>query len=237
MNYSQRDKRWAKETLGFGKTTLGSHGCFVTSLAIMCGKTPSEVNSILKKGKFFTGDLIISSNAMAKSLGLTYVGKIDSQPKFKTIAEVDMSPSPGKQQHFVVVKEDGSIIDPWTGTIRPKGTYPIINYRLFSLDKPKDKKEAIKIVSKTPDTSNDTYIPSTPTQTVESGNNQPTNDSMNDFKKRSMSFAWRAGMMAVAVVLDMLVKELSGFGMPAEVTVIAGLILGEISKAIRNRLK
>lgn len=150
MIYSQRDPKWAKETLGFGKTTLGSHGCFVTSLAIMCGKTPSEVNSILKKGKFFNGDLIISSNAMANSLGLTYVGKIDSQPKFKTIAEVDMSPAPGKQQHFVVVKEDGSIIDPWTGTIRPKGTYPIMSYRLFNVLKapqvPKEEKKRLETI-------------------------------------------------------------------------------------------
>lgn len=156
MIYSQRDPKWAKETLGFGKTTLGSHGCFVTSLAIMCGKTPSEVNSILKKGKFFNGDLIISSNAMAKSLGLTYVGKIDSQPKFKTIAEVDMSPAPGKQQHFVVVKEDGSIIDPWTGTIRPKGTYPIMSYRLFNVLKapqvPKEEKKRLETILDTKET-------------------------------------------------------------------------------------
>lgn len=156
MIYSQRDHKWAKETLGFGKTTLGSHGCFVTSLAIMCGKTPSEVNSILKKGKFFNGDLIISSNAMAKSLGLTYVGKIDSQPKFKTIAEVDMSPAPGKQQHFVVVKEDGSIIDPWTGTIRPKGTYPIMSYRLFNVLKapqvPKEEKKRLETIVDTKET-------------------------------------------------------------------------------------
>lgn len=156
MIYGQRDPKWAKETLGFGKTTIGSHGCFVTSLSIMCGKTPSEVNGILKKGKFFTGDLIISSNAMAKTLGLTYVGKMDSQPKFKTIAEVDMSPAPGKQQHFVVVKEDGSIIDPWTGTIRPKGTYNIMSYRLFNVIKapsiPKEDKNPAKSILDTKET-------------------------------------------------------------------------------------
>lgn len=233
MIYSQRDPKWAKETLGFGKTTLGSHGCFVTSLAIMCGKTPSEVNSILKKGKFFNGDLIISSNAMAKSLGLTYVGKIDSQPKFKTIAEVDMSPAPGKQQHFVVVKEDGSIIDPWTGTIRPKGTYPIMSYRLFNVLKapqvPKEEKKRLETILDTKET-----IPAL----VEAGELTKYEKPMNeDFKKRLSSFAWRAGMMAVAVVLDMIVKELAGFGLPAELTVIVGLILGELSKQIRNNYK
>lgn len=131
--YSQRDKKWADDILGFGKTRLGTHGCFVTSLGNLCGKTPREVNHILQKGKFFNGDLIISTVAMAKSLGLEYAGKSDKQPKYRCIAEVDMSPAPGKQQHFVVIKEDGSIIDSWTGTIRPKGTYPIVSYRLFKV--------------------------------------------------------------------------------------------------------
>jgi len=134
--YSQRDKKWADDMLGFGKTRLGTHGCFVTSLGNLCGKTPREVNHILQKGKFFNGDLIISTVAMAKSLGLEYAGKSDKQPKYRCIAEVDMSPAPGKQQHFVVIKEDGSIIDSWTGTIRPKGTYPIVSYRLFKVPEP-----------------------------------------------------------------------------------------------------
>lgn len=131
--YSQRDKKWADDILGFGKTRLGTHGCFVTSLGNLCGKTPREVNHILQKGKFFNGDLIISTVAMAKSLGLEYAGKSDKQPNYRCIAEVDMSPAPGKLQHFVVIKEDGSIIDSWTGTIRPKGTYPIVSYRLFKV--------------------------------------------------------------------------------------------------------
>ena len=49
-----------------------------------------------------------------------------------------------------------------------------------------------------------------------------------------MSFVWRAGAMCVAVVLDMLAKEMTSVSMPAELTVVLGLVLGEVSKAIRK---
>lgn len=172
--YSQRDKRWADDVLGFGKTRLGTHGCFVTSLGNLCGKTPREVNHILQKGKFFNGDLIISSEAMAKSLGLTYAGRSDKQPKYRCIAEVDMSPAPGKQQHFILIKEDGSIIDSWTGTIRPKGTYPIVSYRLFRAVGVSKEKSDTKVPLSPENAPNDeiTQIESIP-QEVEVVNNQP----------------------------------------------------------------
>jgi lysozyme len=134
MIFSQRDPKWKNIKLGNGKTNIGSHGCFVTALAMLSGKTPPEVNEILKNGGYFQGDLIISSVKMAQSLGLEYHGRdnlVNYNPKYQTIAEVDMSPSPGKQQHFVVVNTDGSILDPWTGTQRPKGTYTLVSYRLF----------------------------------------------------------------------------------------------------------
>jgi hypothetical protein len=134
MIFSQRDPKWKDVKLGNGKTTIGGFGCFVTSLAMLSGKTPPEVNEILKRGGYFQGDLIISSVKMAQSLGLEYHGRdnlVNYNPKYQTIAEVDMSPAPGKQQHFVVVNQDGSILDPWTGTQRPKGVYPLVSYRLF----------------------------------------------------------------------------------------------------------
>lgn len=55
-----------------------------------------------------------------------------------------------------------------------------------------------------------------------------------EVKKRLMSFVWRAGAMCVAVVLDMLAKEMTSVSMPAELTVVLGLVLGEVSKAIRK---
>ena len=180
LYFCQLDKRWADDVLGFGKTRLGTHGCFVTSLGNLCGKTPREVNHILQKGKFFNGDLIISSEAMAKSLGLTYAGRSDKQPKYRCIAEVDMSPSPGKQQHFVLIKEDGSIIDSWTGTIRPKGTYPIVSYRLFRAVEASKEKSDTKVPLSPENAPNEgiTPVESIP-QEVDVVNNQPQEQIMN----------------------------------------------------------
>ena len=198
--YSQRDKRWADDILGFGKTRLGTHGCFVTSLGNLCGKTPREVNHILQKGKFFNGDLIISSEVMAKSLGLTYAGRSDKQPKYRCIAEVDMSPAPGKQQHFILIKEDGSIIDSWTGTIRPKGTYPIVSYRLFrAVEAPKEKSDT-KVPLSPENAPNDeiTTVESIP-QEVEVVNNQPQEPIMqiqNSFDKVTLIKIGKGALIA-----------------------------------------
>jgi len=136
MEYnSQRDKRWANEKLGNGSTTIGGYGCYITSLSNLSKEyNPSQVNTILRKGGCFNGDLLINPERIAKLLNLEYHGRnnmVIRNPEYRTIAEVDMSPAVGKQQHFVVIKEDGSIIDPWNGTIRPKGTYPLVSYRLF----------------------------------------------------------------------------------------------------------
>jgi hypothetical protein len=139
--YSQRDPKWCKVPLGFGKTTIGSHGCFLTSLAMMVQQEPDKVNEILKKKKAFYQDLIISEKA-ATALNLDYFGReylIDNEPNwFPSIKEVDMSPVPGKQQHFTVrIMRDGRkyIADPWDGQVKRISYYPFVSYRLFKLKK------------------------------------------------------------------------------------------------------
>ena len=142
--YSQRDPRWKDIKLGFGKTTIGSHGCFLDNLAMIVKIPPDKVNEILKNDGGFSGDLIVSDKA-AKILGLQLLkgnsnipGKmtdINYMPDWSpSIKEVDMSPAPGKQQHFVLrVIKDGkrSIIDPWDGKEKTINHYPFVSYRLF----------------------------------------------------------------------------------------------------------
>ena len=143
--YNQRNYPFT--TLGFGTTTIASHGCFLTSLAMMVGKTPPTVNTLLKQAGAFSGDLIISDKA-AEALGLDYLG-VSSVPAAwePSIMEVDMSPAPGKQQHFVVWFKD-KIADPWTGTERPLNTYPPVSYRLFKNLSTNMNKDFVKEVSK-----------------------------------------------------------------------------------------
>lgn len=142
--YSQRDPKWANDKLGFGSTTIGSHGCFVTCLAMMAGIPPNETNQILKREKAFYKDLIISEKA-AKALNLNYYGRnynISGMPNWSpSIKEVDFSPSPGKQQHFVlrIIEKDHElaskygalIVDPWTGKHQRINYYPFVSYREF----------------------------------------------------------------------------------------------------------
>jgi hypothetical protein len=143
--YSQTDPRWKDKKLGFGKTTIGSHGCFITNLAMAVGIPPDQVNEILKDRKAFSGDLVRTPQAF-EALGLKIVDtgdvipnrdfNINHEPNWSpTIKEVDMSPKiSGKQQHFVLRVLDGKqkfIIDPWGGVRRKINYYPFVSYRLF----------------------------------------------------------------------------------------------------------
>jgi hypothetical protein len=54
-----------------------------------------------------------------------------------------------------------------------------------------------------------------------------------NYKSRLKSLAWRIAMMILAVAIDWLLQNIGVF-IPTQYTVLAGLILGEISKAINN---
>lgn len=140
---SQRDPRWRDVQLGFSHLTIGGYGCYLTCLAMLTGKTPIEVNDILRAERCFFGpDLaLIDSAKAARALNISFFGiqyDINKEPSwYPNIKEVDMSPAPGKQQHFVVRFKDTDgkkkIIDPWTGRIQAIGFYPFVSYRLFKI--------------------------------------------------------------------------------------------------------
>ena len=53
---------------------------------------------------------------------------------------------------------------------------------------------------------------------------------------RLKSFLWRAGMMLLALTIDFAFNNLGFFNLSPQVTVVVGLVLGEISKQINNWL-
>lgn len=55
-------------------------------------------------------------------------------------------------------------------------------------------------------------------------------------RKRLESFAWRASMMMLAVFLDYLIAHIGLIEINPEYTVIIGLMLGELSKAIKSEI-
>ena len=146
--YSQNDPRWKNKKLGNSKSsTIGRYGCLLTSIAMMDGRPPNVMNSVLKTAGCFTGkygDLLISEKVV-KALGWEYYGReydINKMPKWTpNIKEVDFSPSRGKQQHFclrVTINKKRKIIDPIDGNIKAINYYQkksgktgFVSYRLF----------------------------------------------------------------------------------------------------------
>lgn len=55
--------------------------------------------------------------------------------------------------------------------------------------------------------------------------------------KRFKSFYWRSAMMFVATILTMVTNSITDLGLSQQTAVVLGLILGEISKHIANKLK
>ena len=95
----------------------------------MVGKDPREVDKIFTKEGVYYGDMIDSVKA-AKALGLKYLGKvtdINKPPNWSpSIKEVDFSIQGGKQQHFVIRKNDKTgkyILDPYGGVKRKINHY------------------------------------------------------------------------------------------------------------------
>jgi len=56
---------------------------------------------------------------------------------------------------------------------------------------------------------------------------------MNRFK----SFAWRLSMMVIVVLVNYVTANYTGFGLSPELTVIVGLIAGEVSKFLNAELQ
>lgn len=55
-----------------------------------------------------------------------------------------------------------------------------------------------------------------------------------EFIKRLKSLLWRLAMMVLAVVVDFLAQNLAGFNLSPSVTVVLGLLLGELSKYLNS---
>lgn len=125
-NYSQNDARWRNEKLGFSPVdTIGMYGCAVTGFAILTGKTPSEVNNILKNAKAFLADDLVIWKPAADALGLLYNADQSKVVKYPCFAAVRTASGAA---HFVIMLSANQIIDPWDGVTKVN-PYRIVDYR------------------------------------------------------------------------------------------------------------
>lgn len=138
---SQRDPHWKDIRLGFGddQTTIGTDGCTLTCLTMVANgygfqETPVTLNDRLKSlgpGRGFSGPLIVWGGLPLVLSGIVLARLVDctnvpapmdvidaalsaSKP---VIVELDSSPAPGLQNHWVVISgrrgDDYVINDPW----------------------------------------------------------------------------------------------------------------------------
>jgi len=87
VSYTQRYKIWVNTTLGFGPSTIGNAGCFLTSCAMMLATynltingstvTPLNLNTWMKNNGGFSGDMLIFG-AIANFPGISSLGYFDS---------------------------------------------------------------------------------------------------------------------------------------------------------------
>ena len=137
---SQRDSRWANINLGHTTdTTLGSHGCTITDIAMFAGITPDEVNERLKKVKdgFVQGNLVYWIKLKEAMPWIDFEYKhhtFDNVVALEAIknhgaclVEVDFDGTPRTDDHhWVLFTGDKKMNDPWTGKIEPTSKYSIL---------------------------------------------------------------------------------------------------------------
>lgn len=144
---SQRDPRWASTPLGTSKTTtLGSHGCTVTGLAILAGLDPLEVNArLISVGGYAKTNLVIWAKIKEAIPHLEFVerGYTYNNDKVKKaiedyggcLVEVD-GKKIGGDRHWVVYIGNKQMIDPWYGDIRSTSEYPAVGFAVIKVGTP-----------------------------------------------------------------------------------------------------
>lgn len=128
--YSQKDPEYKNVTLPKSNLKMETHGCFVSSLAMLSQKHPSE---LLRDEFFVDGGYIISSEA-AKSVGLRFRASTSIPPKTGWHIGVTNQYAPKYPTHFLLVNPEKQLqIDPLKENPEiEKLSYKIIQYRVFS---------------------------------------------------------------------------------------------------------
>lgn len=139
---SQRTNPNASDPLGFPKSgqTIASHGCTITCIAMLSGLTPGEVNKRMQAVNGFVESSVIW-NKIPKAIpwlsfpdmGRHYsydndIVKAAIARNGGCLVEVDFDGNNARtdDKHWVLYVGNGQMYDPWTGTQRPTGAYPIV---------------------------------------------------------------------------------------------------------------
>jgi len=142
--YNQRDARWSGQRLGTGSTTIGTHGCNITSLSYGLYQhgydhNPKTLNKLFtENGSYVNSNLLQADVVASKNPSMFVAGRkeewndnnvkkylLDKYNDYIVIGQVDAAGIGGSGQHFVllldlVLNSNGSIQntligDPWGG--------------------------------------------------------------------------------------------------------------------------
>jgi hypothetical protein len=136
---NQRDPRWVNKKLGTSSMTIGSSGCVISALSMLCtyfghSINPDELNEKLKAiNGYANTNLMIWEKLTEIYSDIKWDGRVDCPDtpapletvnkyldrNIPVIVCVDFDPKEGLQQHFVLIigkeNNDYFINDPWTG--------------------------------------------------------------------------------------------------------------------------
>ncbi len=184
--YSQQDPAWKNVKIGFSHETIGHVGCALTSVAMLLSghgfpETPESLNKRLKNNGGFVDAAIVWSAVSAiypqiktKPLILCYdtdapLAQIDAalaagQP---VIVQVDSSPAPGLQTHWVVLyarqDNDYLILDPWP--YPPESGKNVLLMSRYSQGKPLKKTITAVVMYECPSSGGTIPLPPPPATT------------------------------------------------------------------------
>lgn len=135
----QRWQPWVNYKLGFStNTTIGSHGCTITCVAMLAGLNPDQVNDRLKAVSGYANTNLIIWQKIEEAipwLKFEWRGYAYEDTRVKDaikknggcLVEVDFDGTPRTDdRHWVLAVGNGKIYDPWTGKEEPFSKYSIL---------------------------------------------------------------------------------------------------------------
>lgn len=144
---SQRDKNWADKKLGSStNTTIGSHGCTITCVAMLAGLNPDEVNDSLNDvGGYANTNLIVWTKIKQAIPWLNFEWRGYSYDNDKVKEAIDKyggclvevsGKRIGGDKHWVLFIGNKQMIDPWTGSVKSTEWYGApTGYSTIAVDK------------------------------------------------------------------------------------------------------
>jgi hypothetical protein len=130
-NFSMKDPKWGNLGLGY---PMRKDGCYVTSLSMLCEKTPDAVLNLLMQNDCFEGSLLLNAKA-GQVLGFKTYKVLPSTTQITSpiIAETNFYANQGYPQHFFIALPNNQMVDSLTGIQGPnKYSKNIVSYRYFA---------------------------------------------------------------------------------------------------------